>query len=42
MFTEAIVFCKMAALVQIKKKVPNNYFGSIYQYIIDHKIIVIQ
>ena len=41
MFTEAILFSKMAALIQIFKKILNIYFSSIYQYIL-HKNIVTQ
>ena len=32
---------KMPALMQILKKIPNNYFGSHYKYL-GHKYIVIQ
>ena len=41
MFTDAILFSKMAALMQIFKQIPNNYFGSHYKYL-GHKYIDIQ
>ena len=41
MFTDDILFSKMAALMQIFKKILSNYFGSHYKYL-GHKYIVIQ